>query len=122
MHPEEAPTSTPATSVPGAPRSTTATTVPSASVNQTATCCDESLLSEGEVRFSCLPSYQGSERKFDERMNFLGFERSPSQPFTLGDGNCGVYSLLDQLNLPTSDPLSMFERDDALFARYVERF
>lgn len=83
----------------------------------TSNCCDELLLSEGEVRFSCLPSYQASERKFDERMAFLGFERSPSQPRTLGDGNCGVYGLLDQLNLPTSDPLPRFERDEALFAR-----
>ena len=136
--PPRAPRSTAATVAPrttsaigaaatGAPRTTSATgasrsTVPSASLNLTETCCDELLLSEGEIRFSCLPSYQGSERKFDERMRFLGFERSPSQPCTLGDGNCGVYALLDQLNLTTSEELPMFERDDALFARYVERF
>ena len=82
-------------------------------------CCDEALLIEDEVTGprSCLPSFQGSEEKFDKRMSSLGFERSPSQPNTLGDGNCGLYALLDQLNLPSSGPLPMFERDEVLFAR-----
>ena len=100
----------------GSPRPASVPSSLGASV-PSADCCDELLLSEGKVRFSCLPSYQSAERKFDERMTFLGFERSPSQPCTLGDGNCGVYGLLDQLNLPTSDPMPRFDRDEALFAR-----
>ena len=51
------------------------------------------------------------------RMSFLGFKRSPSQPDTQGDGNCGIYALLDQLNLPSNGPLPIFERDEAVFAR-----
>ena len=82
-------------------------------------CCDEALLIEDEVTGprSRLPTFQGSEEKFDKRMSSLGFERSPSQPNTLGDGNCGLYALLDQLNLPSSGPLPMFERDEVLFVR-----
>ena len=57
-------------------------------------CCDEFLLTEGE---GSLPSYHRSEEEFNMRMSFLGFKRSPSQPDTQGDGNCGIYALLDQL-------------------------
>ena len=78
--------------------------------------CDEAQ-QEDELPGSCLATYQGSEKKFDERMATLGFKRSPSQPDTRGDGNCGLYALLDQLNLPVNGPLPMFERGEALFAR-----
>ena len=54
---------------------------------------------------------------FDSRMEFLGFCRSPSQPNTIGDGNCGPRALCDQLNLATNDPDPDFSQDDHIFAR-----
>ena len=84
-------------------------------------CCDEPLLSEQEVPPPPRPLvYTDYKDKFDERMSSLGFVRSPSQPDTIGDGNCGLYALLDQLNLPGSEPDPFFERDDSLFARSAE--
>ena len=74
------------------------------------------LLSE-EVEVPCLPTYLDYNTKFDERMNNLGFERSPTQRNTKGDGNCGIYALLDQLNLPKNEPNPMFVREDDFFAR-----
>ena len=58
-----------------------------------------------------------SVRKFDERMQVLGFKRSSSQPNTLGDGNCGPRALCDQLNLSTNDEDPDFGRDDHTFLR-----
>ena len=54
--------------------------------------------------------------QFDTRMAALGFKRSPTQRSTVADGNCGLYAMLDQLNI--IEPDHFFERDDALFARY----
>ena len=82
----------------------------------TSSCCEEMLLSE-EVEVPCLPTYLDYNTKFDERMNNLGFERSPTQRNTKGDGNCGIYALLDQLNLPKNEPNPMFVREDDFFAR-----
>ena len=36
-------------------------------------------------------------RKLDERLRNLGFQKSPSQLRTIGDGDCGPRSVLDQL-------------------------
>ena len=77
------------------------------------------LLAEDDVLPPCLPSYRSYKVQFDQRISSLGFTRSPSQPDTLGDGNCGIYALLDQLNLPSSEPDPFFGRDDSLFARYA---
>ena len=59
----------------------------------------------------------GSIAKFNKRMETLGFARSPSQPNTIGDGNCGPRALCDQLNLQTNDQDSDFSQDDFTFAR-----
>ena len=86
-------------------------------------CCEELLLAEDDVIGSpCLPSYQDYAEKFDARMMTLGFERSPSQRNTVGDGNCGIYSLLDQLNLPYQDSDPIFGVDDSVYARFVFSF
>ena len=74
-------------------------------------CCDELLLIEDDN-----PSFESSKDIFDVRMAGLGFVRSPTQPDTLGDGNCGIYALLDQLS---SDPSPMFEVGDEVLARFV---
>ena len=47
----------------------------------------------------------------------LGFSRSPTQPYTLGDGNCGPRALCDQLNLKSNDDDPDFGKDDHTFAR-----
>ena len=52
-------------------------------------------------------------------MSQLGFKRSPSQQDTVGDGNCGIYALLDQLNLPYQDVDPMFGIGDAEFVRFL---
>ena len=66
--------------------------------------CEESLLIEPSDTFS----------SFDNRMNSLGFKRSPSQPNTIGDGACGVRALCDQLNISSE---AMFGPDDHELAR-----
>ena len=75
------------------------------------------LAEEEEIAFCSLPSYVQYGNIFDKRMEDLGFGRSPFQANTLGDGNCGLYSLLDQLNLPHNLPNPMFEREDCIYAR-----
>ena len=76
---------------------------PSSARNQSESCCDEILLNETE------------EVSFDDRMTFLGFKRSPTQPNTIGDGACGVRALCDQLSSSCTDP--MFGPEDHEFAR-----
>ena len=83
-------------------------------------CCDELLLTEGDLGASCLPSYVDFVNKFDGRMTVLGFQRSPSEKNTPADGNCGVHALVDQLNLPRNESTPMFDtRDNCFFARYL---
>ena len=47
----------------------------------------------------------------------LGFSRSPTQPFTLGDGNCDPKALCDQLSLKSNFADSDFGNDDHTFTR-----
>ena len=114
--------SAPATARPTSPAASlllqAATNASSTTANnpQTDYCCDELLLDEGEAYVTC-PTYQDGRVQFDARIRQLGFDRSPSQPDTVGDGNCGIYALLDQLNLPHQGPNQLFEVDDFQFAR-----
>ena len=85
-----------------------------------ASCCDELLLGEDQdATKHYLPSYQEYQVRFDTRMTFLGFERSPTQRQTRGDGNCGIYALLDQLNLSYHESDPIFGVEDALYARFL---
>ena len=34
----------------------------------------------------------------DERLSFLGFKRSSTQPVTPGDGSCGIWAILDSIS------------------------
>ena len=87
-------------------------------------CCDELLLTENENGEPDVLDENGETEllefemyssQFDARMATLGFHRSPTQPSTVADGNCGLYAMLDQLN--RIEPDHFFDRDDALFAR-----
>ena len=60
------------------------------------------------------------ECRFTERMRFLGFERSRTQPNTPGDGSCFIWAVLDGYNNNQNyyNQDSMFPRHDAMFLRY----
>ena len=65
-----------------------------------------------------LPSFiDFPEALFVQRMASLGFQRSKTQPSTLGDGDCLIHAVLDGYNNIHGDAWSLFDRKDTVTLR-----